>query len=225
MSNVCLGNQTQLEIILQTTNYMVYCHQILKDKRMNIEVVENVIWSISNMVGNSDLVRDAVLQSPLPEAVIELNSIFSKVSKLSSVSIWFFSNLLRGKIYPEYLVACRLIEPVCKIFTEYDNETVDLEGIWALAYFVEPEHHKSERLITIASKSLVLSKTIRLLCSSNSRIVNAAVRVCANLTSGPNEISRLLSQMGLLEVARTDHSECPNCCALLSSGSSATCFG
>lgn len=201
MSNVCLGNQAQLEMILQTTNYLTYCQQILKDKRMHIEVIENVIWSLSNMIGNSDLVRDAVLQTPLPELIVELNSTFSKVPKLSNVSIWFFSNLLRGKIFPDYLIACRVIEPVCRIFTEFDNETVDEEGIWALAYFVEPEEHKSERLITLASKSLVLSKTVRLLGSSNLRNVSAAVRLCANLTSGPNEISRLLSDMGLLEVA------------------------
>ena len=204
MSNVCLGSQTQLEIILQTTNYLGYCQQILKDKRMHIEVIENIIWSLSNMIGSSDMVRDTVLQTPLTDLIIELNATFSKVPRLGSVSIWYFSNLLRGKIFPDYLIACRVIEPVCRIFTEYDTDTVDEEGIWALAYFVEPEQNKSERLITVASKSLVLSKVVRLLGSSNMREVSAAVRLCSNLTSGPNEISRLLSDMGLLEVPRSD---------------------
>jgi importin subunit alpha-1 len=101
---------------------------------VHVEVVEQVIWGIGNIAGDSSTTRDSVLHSGALDkiaAVLDKAPIGSSFLRNAS---WALSNLCRGRPQPDYNLVRRAIPTLIKVLVENDKEEIITDICWALSY-------------------------------------------------------------------------------------------
>ena len=200
MINVCMGNIIVLELVV-ANQFIPLVSSILEETKLHKEILENIVWSLSNLVGSQLKMRDLILTTNIPELVGKWNIAFKNIYEIDKVCVWFFSNLLRGSPFPNFAAGHMFIPFILDIFAKYEDDAIDMEGAWGISYFVEPASNKQERIMNAGyGKDKVIMKLIRLLESNNPKLVSCCARIFGNLTAGPNDFVDYLVDKRLIEV-------------------------
>jgi hypothetical protein len=99
-----------------------------------LEVVEQVIWGLGNIAGDSPMTRDCVLKSGALAKIAEVLDNATTGTPFMRNCSWALSNLCRGKPTPEYQLVKRAIPSLIKVITENDSEEIITDISWALSY-------------------------------------------------------------------------------------------
>lgn len=119
----------------------------------HIEVVEQVIWGIGNIAGDSPLTRDSVLASGALERIaVVLDQAPPGTSFMRNAS-WALSNLCRGRPQPDYRLVKRAIPTLIKVLVENDKEDIITDICWALSYLSDGV---KERINDMLDKNLLI---------------------------------------------------------------------
>jgi len=125
----------------------------------HIEVVEQVIWGIGNIAGDSPSTRDSVLKSGALQSIVTvLDQATPGTSFLRNAS-WALSNLCRGRPQPNYNYVRPAIPSLVKVLVENDKEDIITDICWALSYLSDGA---KERINDLLSAPL-LSRLIQLM--------------------------------------------------------------
>jgi len=100
----------------------------------HIEVVEQVIWGIGNIAGDSPAQRDRVLISGALEKFADVINKAQPGSSFLRNASWALSNLCRGRPQPDYAMVKKAVPTLIKILVENDKEDIITDVCWALSY-------------------------------------------------------------------------------------------
>jgi len=148
-----------------------------------IEVVEQVIWGIGNIAGDSPMTRDSVLNSgALEKIAVVLDQAVPGSSFLRNAS-WALSNLCRGRPQPKYDLVRRAIPTLIKVLVENEKEDIITDICWALSYLSDGA---KERINDLLDQNLLV-KLIQLMRHENVAIAIPCLRTVGNIVTGDDE--------------------------------------
>ena len=146
----------------------------------HVEVVEQVIWGLGNIAGDSATTRDSVLHSGALDqiaAVLEKAPVGSSFLRNAS---WALSNLCRGRPQPEYDLVRRAIPTLVKVLVENEKEEIITDICWALSYLSDGAKDRIQDLLD----ARLLTKMIVLLGHQNVAIAIPSLRTIGNIVTG-----------------------------------------
>jgi importin subunit alpha-6/7 len=96
--------------------------------------VEQAIWGLGNIAGDSHKVRDMVINQG---AITPISDILDKAPAGTSFvrnASWTLSNLCRGRPGPAFNRVARAVPTLAKILIENDLDDILIDVCWALSY-------------------------------------------------------------------------------------------
>jgi importin subunit alpha-6/7 len=100
----------------------------------HIEVVEQAIWGLGNIAGDSYKVRDIVINAGAIKPIAEILDRAQPGSSFVRNASWTLSNLCRGRPAPVFSKVQRAIPSLAKVLIENDVEDILIDVCWAMSY-------------------------------------------------------------------------------------------
>jgi len=160
----------------------------------HIEVVEQVIWGIGNIAGDSSITRDSVINSgALDRIAIVLDNALPGTSFMRNAS-WALSNLCRGRPQPQYHLVQRAIPSLIKVLVENDKEDIITDICWALSYLSDGS---KDRIPDLLDRRLLV-KLIKLMTHENVALAIPCLRTIGNIVTGDDNETQLAIDCNLI---------------------------
>lgn len=99
-----------------------------------IEVVEQAIWGLGNIAGDSHKVRDIVINAGAVGPIADILDRIPPGSSFVRNASWTLSNLCRGRPGPPFNKVVRAIPTLAKVLIENDVEDILIDVCWAISY-------------------------------------------------------------------------------------------
>lgn len=131
LTNIASGSTDHVNNLLDK-DIMSHFTRLLNSS--SIEVIEQVIWGIGNIAGDSPRTRDIVIQSGALTAIATLLDNAPPDSSYLRNTSWALSNMCRGKPSPDYSLVRRAIPSFAKVVIENNSEEILTDICWALSY-------------------------------------------------------------------------------------------
>ena len=100
----------------------------------HIEVVEQAIWALGNIAGDSHKVRDLVIAAGAVDPIANILDSANPGTSLVRNASWTLSNLCRGRPAPIFDRVQRAIPSLVKVVNENDLEDILIDVCWAISY-------------------------------------------------------------------------------------------
>jgi hypothetical protein len=100
----------------------------------HLEVVEQVIWGLGNMAGDSPRIRDLVINAGAANPISDLCDRSTPGSTFCRNASWTLSNLCRGRPAPDYKKVLRCIPSLAKVLITNDSEEIIGDVCWSFSY-------------------------------------------------------------------------------------------
>jgi importin subunit alpha-6/7 len=157
-------------------------------------VVEQAIWGIGNIAGDSHKVRDLVLNEG---AVLPIATILDSAQPGSSFvrnASWTLSNLCRGRPAPQFPKIQRAISSLAKVLVENDVEDILVDVCWAFSYLSDG----GEERIPFILETGCLPRLVQLLMHPNVAIAVPTLRCIGNIVTGDDMQTQMAINAGVL---------------------------
>jgi len=146
LTNIASGTSDHVNNLIEKE---VLSHFIALLSSPHIEVVEQVIWGIGNIAGDSPLTRDRVLQSGALDRIAQVLDQATPGTSFMRNASWALSNLCRGRPQPEYALVRRAIPTLIKVLVENDKEDIITDICWALSYLSDGAKERVNDLLEV----------------------------------------------------------------------------
>lgn len=207
MSNVCLGDSKSLELAAEN-NLLSIFEEILLDRAVWPECVENILWAVGNFSGKAISTRNIVLKHSLLQTIKQYQTTTNVVpmnDTIRATLVWIYGNMLRGKPYPPDDVASDLIDYVVPLFMASTMSDLVTEGVWAINYYLEATECTRERANHLAKVPGLYNRIVKLLLDTQQLVVLPAVKIIGNSLCGGDEfIYSELVDFDLIDVRSAD---------------------
>lgn len=157
------------------------------------EVVEQAIWTLSNIIGDNTEYRDMIISHGIIDCLIA-QKIDTKTVSFLRTFIWVIVNLVRCKD-PQISVenASKLMPSINTVFKSTDT-TAKVDALWALTYIADC----GVEYIQIIVDSNIIPAIVPLLSNHRFKVQLAAMRMLGNVATGTDEQTNVLLAHGLL---------------------------
>ncbi len=156
MTNIASGQSDQVQVLIDKGTINVLVDLLTSN---HIEVVEQAIWGLGNIAGDSHRVRDLVINAGAINPIADILDRAKPGSSFVRNASWTLSNLCRGRPPPDYLKVKRAVKSLAKVLIENDVEDILIDVCWAISYLSDG----GEERIPIILETMVLPRLIQLL--------------------------------------------------------------
>lgn len=189
----CLTNLTagtpEITALVVKCGFLDYVGKLLRHER--VEIVDQTIWTISNLIGEERDFRDEVIRRGIPEAVFSLLQTAIR-PKIISNAIWLFSNICHGLPYPGLGTLHLALSSVPIALSHSHSLSLVLDSCSVLDKATASGDFS---LIQAVLDLGVLPSVKSFLRHESSKVVLAAVKVVGNLLVGTDEqVDRVLDR-------------------------------
>ena len=149
----------------------------------HVEVIEQAIWGLGNIAGDSHKIRDLVINEG---AILPIANILDRAQPGSSFvrnASWTLSNLCRGRPAPNFTKVARAIPSLSKVLIENDVDDILIDVCWAMSYLSDG----GEERIPCILETGVLPRLVQLLQHPNIAISVPCLRSIGNIVTGTDE--------------------------------------
>lgn len=131
LTNLASGNSDHVQVLLEkgTVNVLV---ELLSSP--HIEVVEQAIWGLGNIAGDSAKVRDIVISAGGVNPIANILDQAAPGSSFVRNASWTLSNFCRGRPAPDFNKVQRAVPSLAKVLIENDIEDILIDVCWAMSY-------------------------------------------------------------------------------------------
>jgi len=178
LTNLCSGSTEQIQSCIHQGVIPAFL-KLLKVK--DHEVVEQSVWGLGNIAGDSPQFRDKILNQSGVELLVNALKNAPNVS-LKRNGAWALSNFCRGKPLPSYSLVCGAIPFFADLLKSEEDEQTLNDIAWALAYLTANEQGVESFLAQNAVPNL-----IQYLSHHSAPIVSAILRTIGNIVSGTEQ--------------------------------------
>jgi len=163
----------------------------------NIELVEQCIWALGNIIGDSKDYRDLMIEQGM------LNPLLSFVREGLSTSfqrtlVWVFVNLVRCRECQLSVEIVRDIVPkLCELATRRDTPT-KIDALWALTFLADCGNEYIQLMI----ETDIITIVMPMLTSFSQKLQVTAMRFLGNIATGTDEQTQVILDHGVLNNMR-----------------------
>lgn len=100
----------------------------------HVEVVEQAIWGLGNIAGDSYKVRDLVINAGAVTPIANHLDNAKAGSSFVRNASWTLSNLCRGRPPPNFEKVMRAVPSLAKVLIENDLDDILVDVCWAISY-------------------------------------------------------------------------------------------
>ena len=158
------------------------------------DIIENVIWCLGNIAGDSDCSCNLVANS---EFLPKLWEIFEKVKEaygIQQITAWTLANLSRkGSLIS--LKNARILLQIIKIISVSACKDVQFDCIRAISWI----SYRKECFIELIIETGLIPYTLSLISNESEEIHSSAIRASGNLLSGNTAQTQILINLGVIE--------------------------
>ncbi|ETO16456.1 importin alpha 1 subunit-like protein, partial [Reticulomyxa filosa] len=102
---------------------------------VDMETVDQAIWGLGNIAGDSSPLRDKVLHSGVVSYILKNLNELPEMMKRNAV--WTLSNFCRGKPSPEWKAVSQILKPLADLLTNAKDYEVITDVLWAISFISE----------------------------------------------------------------------------------------
>ena len=186
------GNNDQVQVLIEkgTIRYLV---TLLRSP--HIEVVEQAIWGLGNMAGDSHKVRDLVIHEGAIPLIAEILDKAGPGSSFVRNASWTLSNLCRGRPAPPFSKVARGVGSLAKVLIQNDVDDVLTDVCWAMSYLSDGGDERIPAIIETG----VLQRLVQLMQHPNVAISVPSLRTVGNIVTGDDAQTQLVIEAGALD--------------------------
>ena len=178
LTNLCSGTSEQTERVINCGVIPGFLSAFQSENQARID---QSIWGLGNIAGDSTEFRDLVIKEGGVEAIANfLENVSTVNSKIHGV--WALSNCCRGKPEPTFHSIARAIPVFCKFLKSENDQEVLIDSAWGLLWNSE----RAEAIQAIINTD-VIPAIVGHLSSIHPRLVTPCLRICGNVISGHDE--------------------------------------
>jgi hypothetical protein len=192
LTNLASGKSDHVQVLIEKGTINVLVSLI---NSPHIEVVEQAIWGLGNIAGDSHKVRDLVINAGAINPISEILDRAKPGSSFVRNASWTLSNLCRGKPAPFFEQVARAIPSLAKVLIENDVEDILIDVCWAISYLSDG----GEERIPILLQTNVLPRLVQLLAHPNIAISVPCLRAIGNIVTGDDEQTQYVIDCGALD--------------------------
>jgi hypothetical protein len=164
-------------------------------KSPHIEVIEQSIWGLGNIAGDSHKIRDLVIMEGAIQPIANILDTAQPGSSFVRNASWTLSNLCRGRPAPQFEYVARAVSSLAKVLIENDVEDILIDVCWAMSYLSDG----GEERIPYILETGVLPRLIQLLRHNNIAISVPCLRTIGNVVTGDDTQTQLVIDAGALQ--------------------------
>lgn len=160
------------------------------------EVMEQAIWALGNIAGDSAKYRDQVLEAGITEPIVKMVSTKILSTPFMQNVAWTLSNLCRNKNPPtadHYLL--EIVPSLMRLMEKSDKQTLS-DTCWALSYITDGANAR----IQLVLESGITRKLIEILNGvPETVLLTPVLRTLGNIVTGTDEQTQICLELGVLE--------------------------
>eukprot|EP01016_Furgasonia_blochmanni_P017679 TRINITY_DN20384_c0_g1_i1.p1 TRINITY_DN20384_c0_g1~~TRINITY_DN20384_c0_g1_i1.p1 ORF type:complete len:339 (+),score=77.30 TRINITY_DN20384_c0_g1_i1:87-1103(+) len=142
----------------------------------NDMMVEQVIWGLANITGDTHDLRLMLIKEGIVEKILHVNTSKQRKIPVIRVTAWLMSNLVRGKPFPLYETV-KALQPLMIAFLEIEDDDVLADTLWAISHMCDGPDAQIEDM---TDHENFTERLCALLHSENPHVRLPAMRAVAN---------------------------------------------
>ncbi|XP_070506955.1 importin subunit alpha-3-like [Chironomus tepperi] len=193
-TNIAAGSTAQTQIVVDSGVTPLLINLL---SSTNIELVEQCIWALGNIIGDSHEYRDLMIEQGI------LSPLLSYVRDGFSVSfqrtlVWVFVNLVRCRECQLSVEIVRDIVPkLCELATRRDTPT-KIDALWALTFLADC----GDEYIQLMIETDIVAIVMPMLTSFSQKLQVTAMRFLGNIATGTDAQTQVILDHGVLNNMR-----------------------
>ena len=169
---------------------------VIESGECNLNVVEQAIWCLGNISGDSVLFRDNILAMGAIEKICFYLDKAPAGSSLVRNASWTLANFGKGKPMIDIDIFKPAIFSLAKVLRENDNQEILSDIVWAFSYVTD---EGGDDTIIPFIESQVTQRLLQLLNHPNNLIAVPALRTLGNILTASDELTETVLDLGVLE--------------------------
>lgn len=174
ITNICSGESQHVKYIISLGGLEIIINLLDCNSE---EVVDQGIWAIGNITGDSVKFRDTCLELNCLEKMLDALNRFPDSNSILRNTVWAASNLTRGKPFPDWDKVSVLLPILHQCIASVHSTEVLSDALWCLSYISDM---KIQEVIDQGCVPYLVSH----LFDPNLSIVTPALRALGNLVTG-----------------------------------------
>jgi len=212
ITNIASGNSEQTQYVVNVGAVPLLVKMIVEDDE---GILDQSIWALANISGDSEELRDTILEAGALQRVTELSMRYLTTNgniKILRNLVWLISNLNRGRYPVPTLENMQKSFFVIERALQMNDLDMVADAFWCLSYMVDA----SSEMTDIILKSSVMKRTFEILSSftaylqkqenENGRLSKIGefaccpiIRTLGNIVTGNEEQTNVVVGMGFLQ--------------------------
>lgn len=105
----------------------------------HVEIVEQAVWGLGNLSGESPKIRDLVIKAGAVQPIAEMldRAVDSASDEFIKNLSWTLSNLCRGRPVPDPRLIERAVPSLAQVLLKKENPNVITDICWAFSYLCD----------------------------------------------------------------------------------------
>jgi len=179
--NIVSGDQEQTQAMVNL-DVVPIVTRIIKESTNN-DVLEQGIWTLGNVAGDSAPKRDACLQAGALLAILPiLEKNYERKISCTRNAVWAISNLCRGRPKPD-MKNLRPALPVIANVLKSDDQEVLTDALWCLSYISDGTSDDIQEALNL----MISDRLVELMGHTAPAVITPTLRTAANLVTGSDE--------------------------------------
>jgi hypothetical protein len=215
LTNIASGTTEQTQAVVDSGAAAILV-ELLEDQ--NEELVDQCVWALGNIAGDSEKMRDIIINAGGNTIVI--NIIQNLINAGSNIKLlrnatWFLSNLNRGRSPPpplQHMISSLSVFNNLVFFVDPD---IVNDSFWALSYICDADISMADMVIqsnALRRGLYLLNELIRKLSGEEVKddsakigqySISPIIRMVGNIVTGTDEQTSTIIEMGFLDVFKT----------------------
>lgn len=168
ITNVASGTSEQTEYVVEQGVVPLLVAMLCEE---DDTIIDQSVWALGNIAGDSECMRDNVLAHnalPIVIKLIEKYQVAKEHIKILRNLTWLISNLSRGRNPPPTVEGMQLTLPVIDRLVQINDADVVADCFWCLSYIVDVDAGLTDAVL----RSAVMQRCLDLLSAFSASLTN-----------------------------------------------------
>lgn len=191
LTNIASGTSTHVSALVGI-GVVPVCIRVVESD-CPIDNLEQAVWCLGNIAGDSATHRDMVLRAGGTRALVGVMNRPNLTMPLMRNGTWTVSNLCRGKPTPQWELVRELLPVLTRLLYSTDDEVLT-DACWAISYLSDGDNSRIDAVVQAG----VTRRLVELMLHRSLNVVTPALRSVGNIVTGTDIQTQVAINSGVL---------------------------